>query len=134
MKSFTITNQSSVKASFVVAFHIARKMKPHTIAEELLLPVMKEVVGIMCGEKESKKLNLLSMSNDTVKRRIDDMSMDVLSQIIEKVKLAKWYSLQLDELTDITNQAQLLVNIRYLHGNKFEENVLFCNSLQIRVW
>ena len=61
---------------------------------------MKEVVRIMFGEKESKKLNLLSMSNDTVKRRIDDMSLDVLSQIIEKVKLAKWYSLQLDELTD----------------------------------
>ena len=34
MKSFTTTNQSSVKASFVVALHIARKMKLHTIGEE----------------------------------------------------------------------------------------------------
>ena len=41
MKSFTTTNQSFVKASFVVTLHIARKMKPHTIGEELLLPVMK---------------------------------------------------------------------------------------------
>ena len=50
------------------------------------MPVMKEVVKIMIGENESKKLNAISLSNSTVKRRITDMSDDVLEQILTHVK------------------------------------------------
>lgn len=133
MKTFVATNETAVKASYVGALHIARKMKAHTIGEELLLPIMKEVVTIMCGEKESKKLNSLSMSNDNVKRRIQDMSLDVLSQVVERVRESPYFAIQLDESTDIANQAQLLVFIRYLHENNFEENFLFCKPLQTHV-
>ena len=42
------------------------------------MPVMKQVVKIMIGEKECKKLDAVSFSNNTVKRRIVDMSNDVL--------------------------------------------------------
>ena len=40
-----------------------------TDGENLIMPVMKEVVKIMIGEKESEKLNAISSSNNTVKRR-----------------------------------------------------------------
>lgn len=133
MKNFVATNETAVKASYVAALHIARKKKAHTIGEDLLLPVMKEVVNIMCGEKESKKLNSLSLSNDTVKRRIQDMSQDVLSQVLERVKESPYFAIQLDESTDIANQAQLLVFIRYVNNNNFEENFLFCQPLPMHV-
>ena len=76
------------------------------------MPVMKEVVKVMIGEKESKKLNAISLSNSTVKRRITDMSDDVLEQILTQVKASPFYSVQLDESTDIAGLPQLSVLIR----------------------
>ena len=64
------------------------------------MPVMKEVVKIMIGEKESKKLNPVSLSKNTVKKRIVDMSNYVLEQILTYVKESPFYSIQLDECTD----------------------------------
>jgi zinc finger BED domain-containing protein 5/7/8/9 len=83
----------------------------------------------MIGDKEVKKLEPLSISNNTVKRRIVDMSEDVLEQIGEKVNLSPYFSIQLDESTDIASQAQLLVYIRYLDHSNFTENLLFCKPL-----
>ncbi|KAK1336381.1 hypothetical protein QTO34_004187 [Cnephaeus nilssonii] len=37
-------NVAAVEASYLVALRIARAMKPHTIAEDLLLPVAKDIV------------------------------------------------------------------------------------------
>ena len=45
----------------------------------------------MIDEKESKKLNAVSLSNSTVKRRIVDMSDDVLEQIPTHVKESPFY-------------------------------------------
>jgi len=40
------------------------------------------------------------------------------------------FSLQVDESTDITNMAQLLVYIRYDCHNVLNEEYLFCKSLE----
>jgi zinc finger BED domain-containing protein 5/7/8/9 len=129
MKTLLSTNESAVKASYIVSLQIAKQKKAHSIGEDLILPVMKEVVRIMIGDKEVKKLEPLSISNNTVKRRIVDMSEDVLEQIVEKVNLSPYFSIQLDESTDIASQAQLLVYIRYLDNRNFAENFLFCKPL-----
>ena len=39
------------EASYRASLHIAKADKPHTIGEELCLPLAKEIKGIMCGEK-----------------------------------------------------------------------------------
>ena len=84
MKVFTTVNKSAVNAPYIASYEIAKQKKAHTIGEKLILPVMKKVVKIMMGEKESEKLNALSLSNNTVKRRIEDMSGDVLNQIVNQ--------------------------------------------------
>ena len=61
MKVFTTVNKSAVYASYIASYEIAKQKKEHTIGEKLILPVMKEVVKIMMGEKESEKLNALSL-------------------------------------------------------------------------
>jgi hypothetical protein len=38
--------------------------------------------------------------------------------------------MQLDESTDITNLAELLVYVRYIQKNTIEEKMLFCKSLR----
>ena len=45
---------------------------------------MKEVVKMMIGEKECKKLDAVSLSNNTVKRHIADMSNNVFQKIVHQ--------------------------------------------------
>jgi len=82
MKAFTSVNKAAVHASYVDSYEIAKQKKAHTIGEKFLMPVMKEVMKAMIGEKESKKLNSLSLSARTVKRRIEDMSIYLLTYLI----------------------------------------------------
>ncbi|KAK1336735.1 LOW QUALITY PROTEIN: hypothetical protein QTO34_002770 [Cnephaeus nilssonii] len=66
-------NIAAVEASYLVALRIARAMKPHTIAENLLLPAAEDIVRVMTGDEFVRKLSTISLSNDTVCRRIDDI-------------------------------------------------------------
>ncbi|BFZ03436.1 hypothetical protein BsWGS_06475 [Bradybaena similaris] len=54
-------NVSAVEASFsyLVALRIARAMKPHTIAEDLLLPAAKDIVRVMIGDEFVTRCNFL---------------------------------------------------------------------------
>ena len=57
------------------------------------------------GDEISKK----PLSNDTVSRRISEISNDQLQQLITWLKNSPKVAIQLDETTDISNLAQLLV-------------------------
>ena len=131
MTKFATENKLAVYSSYVVSYQIAKQKKGHTIGEDLLMPVMKEVVKIMIGEKESKKLNAISLSNSSVKRCITDMSDDVLEQILTHVKASPFYSIQLDESTDIAGLPQLSVFIRYINNGAVSEDLLFCKALKL---
>ena len=61
MKAFTSENKLAVYSSYVASYQIAKQKKAHTIGEDLIMPDMKEVVKIMIGEKESKKLDAVSI-------------------------------------------------------------------------
>ncbi|GFU34912.1 zinc finger BED domain-containing protein 5 [Trichonephila clavipes] len=65
----------------------ARCKKPHTIAEELILPAAIEIVETMFGENFAKELQSIPLSNDTVSRRIDDIAEDVEQQLFRKLEL-----------------------------------------------
>ena len=52
----------------------------------------------------------ISLSNDTACHHISDMSQDILDQIAEEIQASEArISLQLDESTDVSNCAYLLV-------------------------
>ena len=76
----------------------------------------------MLGDKASKELEVISLSNNTVKKRIDEMSGNVKEQLILNVKAKRFYALQLDESTDISNDANLLAYVRYEHNNSISED------------
>jgi hypothetical protein len=54
----------------VVAKRIAKVKKKHTLAEEVILSSAKDVVSIMIRCDHLIKLQSLSLSNDTIRRRI----------------------------------------------------------------
>ena len=71
------------------------------------------------------------MSADTIRRRISEMSQQTIKQstiLNDSVKRGK-FSLQLDESTDVSSLAQLLVFVRYIANEKPEEDLLMCASL-----
>ena len=47
---------------------------------------------------------------------------------LEKIRIGKHFSLQLNKYTDISN-AQLLANVRFVNGDTIRENFLFCKTL-----
>ena len=60
----------------------------------------------------------IPLSNDTINRRISEMSQDICQQVIEQIKSSPAkISLQLDESCDVDNFSQLLVFVRYICGN-----------------
>ena len=62
--SFLHTPAKAQLASFKVAYRIAKCKKPHTLAEELVLPAV-DLVSTMIGESAAP------LSNNTISRRID---------------------------------------------------------------
>lgn len=88
ISSFTSFNLKVVEASYKVSLRIAQEGKPHTIGETLILPATKDIVSTMLGEKEVKQIDSLSLSNNTVSRRISDMAADVKKTLLIKIKKA----------------------------------------------
>ncbi|GFW08901.1 zinc finger BED domain-containing protein 5 [Trichonephila clavipes] len=88
----------------------ARCKKPHTIAEELILPAAIEIVETMFGDNFAKELQSIPLSNDTVSRRIDDIAEDVEQQLFGKLR-DKLFSIQLDEAKDSNKDAHFIAYV-----------------------
>ncbi|GBN72218.1 Zinc finger BED domain-containing protein 5 [Araneus ventricosus] len=80
----------------------------------------------------SKKIKNIPLSNSTVSRRIKDMSNDIEATINERIKKNPFFSIQVDESTDVSDLSILLVIARYLNVKELEENILLCYPLTKR--
>nr|XP_022910374.1 zinc finger BED domain-containing protein 5-like [Onthophagus taurus] len=119
MSSFTSSTQKGVQASFLASLRIAQCGKAHTIGEELLLPAAKDMVNCILGENAAKQ----------VRRRVDAMASNVKNILIDRIRSSDFFAIQLDESTDVTNYAQLMVYVRYLFNTEIKEDYLFCTTL-----
>ncbi|XP_008061971.1 SCAN domain-containing protein 3 [Carlito syrichta] len=122
-------NVSALRASYKVALPVAKSKTPYTIAETLVKDCIKEVCLEMLGESAAKKVAQVPLSNDTIARRIQELANDMEDQLIEQIKLAKYFSLQLDECRDIANMIILLVYVRFEHDDDIKEEFFFSASL-----
>jgi hypothetical protein len=60
---------------------------------------------LCAGEQSKKKLETVQLLNNTVKRRIQDLSADIEKQLVSRLKSSFVFSLQLDESTDMSKLA-----------------------------
>ena len=102
---------------------MAKKKKPHTDAESIILPALEIAVETMISHEAVEQIKHIPLSADTISRRIQDMSRDVIDQlrehfIITEDEMDKLWALQIDESTDISNKAQLLAFIRVVRNKK----------------
>ena len=127
---FWHTNKAAVHASYAIALHVAKNKKPHNIGETLLKPCILESVKLVLGEKVSQTMKQISLSNDTIKSRIHEMSNNIKSKVLSKIDSSPVFALQLDESADIFNLSQLLVYVRYDADERINEEFLFCQPLE----
>ena len=114
----------------MVILRIAQEKKPHNIAKKLIIHCCKDIIRCV-GGWDAEKVALIRHSNNTVHRRIVDMSNDLKQQVIADLKKAPFrkFAIQLDESTYVTACAQLLMFVRYVSGEDFKEDFLFCRTL-----
>ena len=69
-----------------------------------------------CPDKKST-VESTSLSHQTVARRVDDLSSNIESSLIKRLHACKFYSLALDESTDVRDTAQLPIFVRGVTEN-----------------
>jgi len=123
-------NKASVTASYNIALKIAQDKKPHSIGESLIKPSILSAVELILGQKAKEKVEEMSLSDSTIKSRLDEMAADVLSQVIEDIKKSPEISIQCDESTDVSACSHLLVFVRYVKENAIQEDFLFSHEME----
>ncbi|XP_072400769.1 SCAN domain-containing protein 3-like [Diabrotica undecimpunctata] len=107
----------------------AKSGKPHTIGEELILPAVSEVLRTVLHQPASDIIKKIPLSNNTIQRRIDEMSEDVERSLTDYLKTTE-FSLQLDESTLPNNESLLLAYVRFIKSEKICQELLFVRTLK----
>ena len=92
-------------------------------------PCLLETARLVCNEGSYNKIKEISLSNNTVQRRIQEMAIDIKKQVIDKIHASPFFSIQLNESTDVAQCSQLMVLARYVYRDFVEEEFLFCRAL-----
>ena len=91
------------------------------------MPTAKVLVKHVIGDEAALKLNSVSLSN-TTQRRITDISTDN-EKSLQRAQTSKYgFAIQLDETTDVSNCAQLLVFVRYATKDSTRSELLLNNE------
>ncbi|XP_057653801.1 zinc finger BED domain-containing protein 5-like [Diorhabda carinulata] len=112
-------NKKITMVSYQLSLLIAKTGAPHK-GENLILPGAKIISSLLLDEKAGQQIGKISK----------EMSINVKENLISALKESDFYSLQLEESTDIADNANLLCFVRFTFIGAIEEEILFCQSLK----
>ncbi|XP_074039888.1 general transcription factor II-I repeat domain-containing protein 2 [Leptinotarsa decemlineata] len=107
--------EASVRVSYIISEKIAKKSKPFTDGE-FIKECMEAAAEVLCPSQKQLFFKI-SLSGVTVARRVEELANDIEGSLKERVSQFVYYSIALDESTDITDTAQLAVFIRGIDVN-----------------
>uniref|UniRef100_A0A8C6HD78 Zinc finger, MYM-type 6 n=1 Tax=Mus spicilegus TaxID=10103 RepID=A0A8C6HD78_MUSSI len=131
LKKCLLVEESLVKASYLIAFQIAARNKPFSIAEELIKPYLVEMCSEVLGSSAGEKMKTIPLSNSTIGCRIKKLSDDIEDQLLQKVRESRWFALQVDESSEATEVPLLLCYVRFIDYDRgdVKEELLFCTEM-----
>jgi len=91
-----------MRASYEASYLIAKSIKPFSVGENPVLTAAVKMSEIVHGKKYGDKLRKIPVSDDTVARRIAEISDNKLQQLITRLKKCQKFAIQLDETTDVS--------------------------------
>lgn len=98
-----------------------------------MLPAVKDAVRKMFDDKSSKYVEMIPLSNDTAARRTNEMYLWTEDQLIQRVSKSKFFSLQLDELTNVQGLCFLYLYVLYETTSRIKIRCYLNQSLEILV-
>ncbi|XP_071036604.1 zinc finger BED domain-containing protein 5-like [Parasteatoda tepidariorum] len=129
-QSTEVETEGGLIASYKISLNIAKKGKPHTIAEEIVMPTIKDVIEDVMKKDSVNVLKSLPLSANSVKRRIDEMAEEIENTVVSELKNCK-FSIQLDESV-FGVSAILMMYVRYFSKIKGQviDEFLFAKYLE----
>ena len=110
-----IENEANMKVSYIISEKIALKSKPFTDGQ-FIKECMEAAAEVLCPSQK-QLFSKVSLSGVTVARRIEELATDLENSLKERASKFVYYSVALDESTDITDTAQLAMFIRGIDNN-----------------
>ena len=110
IKNIVFDAEISTKVSFLIAENIAKRGKPFSDGE-FVKECLKSFVVNVCP-KEVSVFEQISLSRQTVTRRIEDIADNIESTLKSRIGKCELFSLALDGGTDIKDTNQMTVMIR----------------------
>ncbi|GFQ94858.1 zinc finger BED domain-containing protein 5 [Trichonephila clavata] len=101
-----------MEKSYEVSYRIALSGEAHVIGELVIKPCVQDNVSSELGERYSKQFESVSLSNNTVKRHINNITDDIEIELFHGCRGVTLMYL-LDESADVAGLAILLVFVRY---------------------
>ena len=127
--STKISNLNAIETGYEIALLIGKKSRPFSDGD-FVKECMLVAVNKLCPNQQQTFENL-SLSRNTVQRRICELSNDVFCQLKEKAGDVAYFSIAADGSTDIYSIAQLLVFVRAV-TDKFDvyEELIGMSSME----
>ena len=122
------SDQPLVITSLKIAHVLMSQKKPFTLAESVVEPCLEIVAQENHGGATAEKVQKLALSDNTMQRRYSMIAASLKEIVLAKLRLAPCFGLQLDETTDITIKAQLIVYVRFPSKERMKivDHYLFC--------
>ncbi|XP_003741049.1 zinc finger BED domain-containing protein 5-like [Galendromus occidentalis] len=117
------------EVSLRLSYRIGRAAEAHTIGEKLVKPCLIEAARNLFNQRQVDNFQIIPLSDNTVNRRIRDISSWLEEKVCSEIKLSPSWALQLDESTDVSGSAILLVLVRYVSESRVHEELLICKPL-----
>ncbi|XP_068200436.1 zinc finger BED domain-containing protein 5-like [Palaemon carinicauda] len=89
-------NEKQLKASYNISLIIAKSGKSYSIAEEIIVPSVKEIIDNVMNKDSSSVLKGLHLTSDAVQKNIDEMAVDVEKTLVSELQHSR-FSIQFDE-------------------------------------
>ncbi|XP_064413708.1 zinc finger MYM-type protein 6-like [Latimeria chalumnae] len=119
------SSKVALETSYEIALLTARAKKAYSTMETLIIPGALIIAEKMLGDKAVNAIKSIPHSDTSMARRIDEMAHDV-----QNITLDKGFALQLDESTDVSNNAQLIMYVHYYNVETgITDEILACKSL-----
>uniref|UniRef100_A0A3P9LRR7 Uncharacterized protein n=1 Tax=Oryzias latipes TaxID=8090 RepID=A0A3P9LRR7_ORYLA len=105
----------ATRASYEISALIAKSGRSFSMGD-FVKECLSTAASIMCPSQE-RVFSQISLSRNTVTRRVEDLSRDIRDQLTVKSRDFVAFSLACDESTDISDSAQLLVFVRGINAD-----------------